>query len=85
MEQEVAGEGGQVGVGEVDLVHQVSQRGSRCRTLKQTAAGGGPLEKRSNKHSRTQTGTEKEKLYIILYTVEPLYCGHLGDLVKCPV
>ena len=19
------------------------------------------------------------------YTVEPLYCGHLGDLVKCPV
>ena len=20
-----------------------------------------------------------------LYTVEPLYCGHLGDLVKCPV
>ena len=21
----------------------------------------------------------------VLYTVEPLYCGHLGDLVKCPV
>ena len=21
----------------------------------------------------------------ILCTVEPLYCGHLGDLVKCPV
>ena len=21
----------------------------------------------------------------MLYTVEPLYCGHLGDLVKCPV
>ena len=20
-----------------------------------------------------------------LYAVEPLYCGHLGDLVKCPV
>ena len=19
-----------------------------------------------------------------LYTVEPLYCGHLGDIVKCP-
>ena len=19
------------------------------------------------------------------YTVEPLYCGHLGDIVKCPV
>ena len=21
----------------------------------------------------------------MLYTVEPLYCGRLGDLVKCPV
>ena len=21
----------------------------------------------------------------VLYTVEPLYCGHLGGLVKCPV
>ena len=21
----------------------------------------------------------------VLYTVNPLYCGHLGDLVKCPV
>ena len=21
----------------------------------------------------------------VLYTVEPLYCGHLGDLVECPV
>ena len=21
----------------------------------------------------------------VLYTVEPLCCGHLGDLVKCPV
>ena len=20
-----------------------------------------------------------------MYTVEPPYCGHLGDLVKCPV
>ena len=24
-------------------------------------------------------------LYLIRYTVEPLYCGHLGDLVKFPV
>ena len=22
---------------------------------------------------------------IVGYTVEPLYCGHLGDIVKCPV
>ena len=22
--------------------------------------------------------------WCVLYTVEPLYCGHLGDLVKCP-
>ena len=44
MEQQAAAEGGQVRVGEVDLVHEVDQCGSRCRTLKHTAAGRGPLE-----------------------------------------
>ena len=24
-------------------------------------------------------------IIVITDTVEPLYCGHLGDLVKCPV
>ena len=43
VEQEGAAEGGQVGVGEVDLVHQVSQSGGRRRALEHTAAGGGPL------------------------------------------
>ena len=26
-----------------------------------------------------------EKNISVWYTVEPLYCGHLGDLVRCPV
>ena len=26
-----------------------------------------------------------QELPIAICTVEPLYCGHLGDLVKCPV
>ena len=43
VEQEGAAEGGQVGVGEVDLVHQVSQSGGRRRALEHTAGGGGPL------------------------------------------
>ena len=37
------------------------------------------------------TAPGKDLLYcytykmFLWYTVEPLYCGHLGDLVKCPI
>ena len=29
--------------------------------------------------------TSTQHALLVLYTVEPLYCGHLGDLVKCLV
>ena len=32
---------------------------------------------------REREGWRAQCLYVC--TVEPLYCGHLGDLVKCPV
>ena len=35
--------------------------------------------------ARLKTESEGESVRRVKNTVEPLYCGHLGDLGKCPV
>ena len=43
------------------------------------------LERRRGQSSLMKTSSDLVFVLVYTYTVEPLYCGHLGDLVKCPV
>ena len=39
----------------------------------------------SSQRTRALLQLNKVSFQAVQYTVEPLYCGHRGDIVKCPV